>query len=78
MLSRRDFISARFKSQNEEEKVKTESDIQKKICMEEIQSIATDFSEEMLCTEMMRIGKDPSNMNREEMLQTVLNLMRTQ
>ena len=63
MLSRRDFLSGQFRSQGGEE---------------HLQSIAPDFSEEMLCREMMRMGRDPSNMNREQMLHMVLKEMRAQ
>ena len=79
MLSRRDFISGQFKSPKgdggyleKEDNVKEEAD------MVGIQAIANDFSEEMLCREMMRMGKDPSNMNREQMLNMLLDVMRKQ
>lgn len=78
MLSRRDFLSARFKSQHEEEHVKTEGDIKEGFCLEDIQTIGSDFTEDMLYTEMMRMGKDPSNMSVDQMLSEVLNLMKTE
>ena len=78
MLSRRDFISGQFISPYEEGSPETESDVKEEAGLEDLQAIASDFSEEMLCREMMRMGKDPSNMNREQMLQMLLDEMRTQ
>ncbi len=78
MLSRRDFISGQFRSPYEEGHQEKEYDVKEEAGLEDLQVIASDFSEEMLCREMMRMGKDPSNMNREQMLHTVLDEMRKQ
>jgi len=78
MLSRRDFISGQFRSPQVEGRVERENDVKEEACREEMRAIAPDFSKEMLCREMMRMGKDPSNMNREQMLHTVLDEMRIQ
>jgi len=68
MLSRRDFISGQFRSRLMEEEA----------CREKLQAIAPEFTDEALCREMMSLGKDPSNMNREQMLHAVLEQMRIQ
>jgi len=62
MHSRRDFITGRFRKERSPENIR---------------SIASDFTDDMLFMEMMRSGKDPSNMSREQMLHEVLIRMRT-
>jgi len=45
------------------------------VLQKQLQSISGDFTDSMLCEEIMRGGKDPSNMNREQMLHEILDLM---
>lgn len=74
MLTRRDFLSGQIKRQKNPEckdREKVEDDNRDKI-----QAIEADFSDDMLYREMMKLGKDPSNMDREQMLQTVLGEMK--
>lgn len=78
MLSRRDFISGQFRSPCEGGHQEKEDDVKEEAGKEDLQVIACDFSEEMLFREMMRMGKDPSNMNKEQMLYMVLDEMKTQ
>lgn len=78
MLSRRDFISGQFRSPYEEGHQEKGDKVKNEAGQEDLQVIACDFSEEMLFREMMRMGKDPSNMNKEQMLYLVLDEMRTQ
>ncbi len=47
------------------------------VLQKQLQSISGDFSDRILCEEIMRGGKDPSNMSREQMLHEILNLMLT-
>ncbi len=76
MLSRRNFISCQFNPEKGMDNRDMENYVKEEACMEQLQAIAPDFSDEMLCQEMMRLGKDPSNMGREQMLNAVLGLMR--
>jgi hypothetical protein len=69
MLSRRDFISFQFKPGRDPDKMGDDG-------QDGIQAIGADFSDEMLFREMMSLGKDPSNMNREQMLHAVLDEMK--
>lgn len=76
MLTRRDFISCQFRAEDPEVCSDMENELKEEACLEQVQAISSDFTDEMLFGEMMRIGKDPSNMSREQMLHEVLEKMR--